>query len=59
MNHVDNAGRCPKCGEANLNYGVVEPEDNMIYYPWACGSCGAIGKEWYSIEFIEHTIDEE
>jgi len=53
------AGTCPKCGEQNLQYGSMEPEDDQMYYPWTCLDCGAIGREWYSIEFIEHTTNED
>lgn len=52
-------GQCPKCGNYNLDYGVVEFSDNAIYYPWTCEDCGATGKEWYDLEFSEQELDDD
>ncbi len=52
-------GICPKCGSEDLDYGVIEVQDDMVYYPFTCSECGAEGKEWYDLDFIESTIDDE
>lgn len=31
---------CPKCQSKNLDYGVMEPEDEMIKQPVKCNECG-------------------
>jgi hypothetical protein len=48
-------GKCPKCG-GTLEYGDSYPENEDYCYEWSC-KCGASGKEWYSMKFIEHTIN--
>lgn len=50
-------GVCPHCGSMNLVYGSIEPEGEMIYYPWTCEDCSHSDKEWYDIIFSEHTED--
>ena len=52
-------GECPVCGEKNLDYGAAEFEDEMMYFPWTCGSCSAQGEEWYSMEFAGHNVNTE
>lgn len=47
-------GTCPNCQKNNLEYGDSVVEGDQIYYEWECMTCGATGKEWYSLEFIEH-----
>ena len=47
-------GMCPLCGHEEMAYGVSEIVDEWVMYPWTCGHCGAIGKEWYSMVFDEH-----
>ena len=44
-------GKCPKCGKEGLDYGVLEAEDNSIYYPATC-ECGFMGKEYYNLHFV-------
>lgn len=50
-------GTCPNCQSLELDYGVAEFEDNMIYYPWECTQCNLKGEEWYSLEFAGHNIN--
>jgi len=45
------AGFCPKCNENTLEYGVLEPEDESIFYPVVCAGCGFKGKEYYNLTF--------
>lgn len=50
------SGQCPKCNGHNLRYEAVEPEGDVIYYPWVCEDCSTQGEEWYSLNFIGHNI---
>lgn len=52
-------GKCPYCGSEELDYGAMEPADEMIYYPWTCSHCGKQGEEWYSMKFIGHNVENE
>ncbi len=46
--------KCPVCKkEADFEYGAFEVKDNAGYYPFACMKCGAKGKEWYNLTFVE------
>ena len=45
-------GICPFCGESNLEYGAVQVEGEMCYFPWQCLECKHEGEEWYSMEFM-------
>lgn len=49
-------GRCPICNGYNLNYEQMEPEGDMICYPWVCEDCSTRGKEWYLLNFIGHNV---
>ncbi|MFW6008439.1 MAG: hypothetical protein ACOCP8_04145 [archaeon] len=53
------AGVCPACGGTNLNYGSIEPVDNMVIYPFSCEDCGAEGEETYSLSFKSISIVKE
>ena len=50
-------GECPCCGSTELEYGVLELEGEQCAYPYTCRNCSFTGKEWYRLEFIEHTED--
>lgn len=52
-------GKCPYCGEMIDDYGTVEFEDNMCYFPWHCTNCGLYGEEWYTLDFNGHNIFDE
>ncbi len=53
------AGVCPLCGKAALEYGNPGIQDESYFYSWSCANCGASGKEWYNLVFSEHTVREE
>lgn len=53
------AGVCPFCGGTNLDYGTVELEGEMCYYPYKCLECGHEGEEWYEMSFSGHNIIDE
>lgn len=57
--YTNKCGVCPKCKKEDLEYGSIELEDNMCYFPYECKSCGLKGKEWYSMEFAGHSIYNE
>ena len=48
------AGVCPLCGKASLEYGNSGIQDENYFYSWSCANCGASGKEWYNLVFSEH-----
>lgn len=52
-------GRCPICNGHNLKYESIEPEGDVICYPWECEDCSAQGEEWYSVNFIGHNVIDE
>lgn len=56
-------GQCPICNGCNLNYNPnyeqIEPEGDVICYPWVCEDCSAQGEEWYSLNFIGHNVLDE
>ena len=49
---VNYAGRCPVCGSEDLLYGGSRV-DGDFYYEFGCSECGAKGKEWYKLEYLE------
>lgn len=53
------AGICPVCGSEELSYGSIDASYNNVSYPWTCENCGSKGKEYYSLTFEEHVVDEE
>ena len=48
------AGKCPKCGSENLNYGSLVIEGEGLKYPYDCEDCKFEGEEWYDLEFSAH-----
>lgn len=56
MVYKNEQGTCPKCGGNNLDYGTLELEGDMAYYPYTCNDCGQEGEEWYSMRFDGHNI---
>lgn len=51
------AGKCPICGSTDLEYGSVEIESGVLYYPVKCEGCGAIGKEFYNVVFTDIEVE--
>lgn len=49
-------GRCPVCNGYRLNYEQMEPEGDVICFPWVCEDCSTQGEEWYSLNFIGHNV---
>ena len=52
-------GQCPMCNGYNLEYGCMQVEENMVYYPWECLDCSQEGEEWYSLDFVGHNVLDE
>lgn len=50
-------GVCPVCeAEGQLKYSALKVQDNEVFFPFGCTSCGAEGKEWYILEFDESEV---
>lgn len=52
-------GKCPKCGNYNLDYDPLEIEGNAVYYPWICLDCKSSGKEYYNLTFSEQELNKK
>lgn len=50
---------CPFCNGENLEYGCIQLEGEMMYYPWKCEDCSHEGEEWYDVIFAGHNIIDE
>ena len=53
------AGVCPICGKIDLEYGSTNIDGDQLAYEWTCLDCKATGKEWYSLQFVEHILSGE
>ncbi len=53
----NNEGQCPVCLKFNLSYGVLEVQDEYVFYPYVCNNtkCNFKGREYYSLDFSSHT----
>lgn len=47
-------GHCPHCNGRNIDYGSLELDAEMAYYPCTCEDCGTEFNEWYSLTFVSH-----
>ena len=56
---INNSGVCPVCGELIEDYGSMEFEGDMGYFPWHCHNCNTDGEEWYNLEFAGHNYYDE
>lgn len=54
--HKIESGVCPNCGGGDLNYGVLTPDHEEIYYAWTCSDCNTRGEEYLRVEFTKHLI---
>ena len=52
-------GKCPKCGNSNINYeGTAEVEDSScVRWQWECTACGSSGHEIGTVTFDGHIVD--
>jgi hypothetical protein len=53
------AGVCTFCTSENIKYGCMEWTMDSLYYPVECLDCGAEGKEWYEVTFVETIMAKE
>ena len=49
-------GQCPYCNSMDIDYGCIQLEDDMIYYPAHCNECGRDFEEWYDLTFTGHNV---
>jgi len=54
--HLVKEGICPVCNKEDLDYGVLELNGSMAYYPWDCMSCNSSGQEWYNMNFSGQNV---
>lgn len=53
-------GKCPFCNnEGTLDYGAIQFEGEMCYFPWKCLDCKHEGEEWYTMAFVGHNVVNE
>lgn len=52
---IQELGICPKCGQADIEYGLGELEDGDYRYACWCPDCGYEGYEYYALEYVGHT----
>lgn len=52
-----NENECPRCGSTDLDYGVMEVQDEQVFYPYECNACGATGNKWFALKYVETTLD--
>ena len=52
-------GICPKCGSENLDYQDSEEKDEYLVYEFECEKCGATGKEWYTVSYLETVLNKK
>lgn len=50
------AGFCPVCECADLEYGEKNIDGDTMTYDWNCPVCKSDGREVYYIDFAEHEI---
>jgi len=55
---TERAEECPICNSWNIDHETVVNNGERFYYPWSCVDCGASGKEWYSMSFVETVCDD-
>mgnify|MGYP003137859189 CR=1 FL=1 len=46
-------GNCAKCDNDDIDYLESGIEGEEYYYTYECVKCEHIGKEWYSLTYIE------
>ena len=46
-------GKCAKCDSEDIDYLGSGPEGREYYYTYECEECKHIGKEWYSLKYLE------
>lgn len=49
-------GKCPVCGNTELQYFDHEFSGNSVYYRWSCPKCETEGEEWHELHFVGHVV---
>jgi len=47
-----------KCNHVERTFGSMYPDGESIYYEFTCDICGATGREYYDLEYVETVMDE-
>lgn len=50
-------GECPSCKSTNIEYGMMIPEDDSVYYEVYCNKCDSDIREYYKLTYSESIID--
>lgn len=45
--------KCTVCGSEQIEYGDTILKNGLLGYEAKCDDCGATGKEWYTLEFVD------
>jgi len=53
------AGVCPYCGKTNVEYGVLNVDDNGVSYEVYCNDCKRWFNECYDLDFVGHSLDDD
>lgn len=53
---VESKGKCPNCGNEDLDYRAIEVKGQAVFYPFKCEECNTTGEEWYTLEYKETLI---
>lgn len=51
--------KCPYCSSENIDYGIMEPEDNLIILPKTCLDCGKDSEEVYRTLYVRTDYQQE
>lgn len=46
-------GVCHECKSEEIEYGISEIVDDLLYYEYECTECNHEGKEWYKLKYLE------
>lgn len=52
-NVIYNEGVCPYCKSENVEHGVIELDDAMVYYPVRCSDCSKMSREYHDLTYIK------
>jgi hypothetical protein len=57
--NVTYPGECADCRSKNLSYINKDYDADQMIYDYKCDDCGATGKEYYAVEYIETISDDK
>lgn len=53
---IKSEGKCPECGNEDLDYKAIEVRGQQVFYPFKCKECDTVGEEWYKLKYDETII---